>query len=239
MASNEDSSLRRRLGARIPWAFRAWEGLLGGISIHPVAAGAALFVAGIIFWGGFNWSMEVTNTERFCISCHEMRDYVYMEYKKSNHYANRTGVRASCPDCHVPREWIHKVARKVAATNELFHWLAGTIDTPEKFEAKRLELARHVWAGMKASDSRECRNCHEFNSMSAGQQTPKTFLVHRLAEMWGNTCIECHQGIVHSLPKGFDKEAAMDTLHERMEKEKVGCGTCHEEMTAPPPGEGW
>ena len=221
------------------WPFRVWDGLLRDIFLHPLTGLSTVFLAGILFWGGFNWSLELTNTEQFCISCHEMRAYVYKEYKKTIHYANRTGVRASCPDCHVPREWIYKVARKVRATNELFHWLAGSINTPEKFEAKRLELARHVWAGMKASDSRECRNCHEFDSMSAGQQTPKTFLVHRLAEMWGNTCIECHQGIVHSLPKGFDKEAAMDTLHERMEKEKVGCVTCHEEMTAPPPGEGW
>ena len=39
--------------------------------------------------------MKLSNTEEFCISCHEMRDYVYLEYKKSNHYANRTGVRRS------------------------------------------------------------------------------------------------------------------------------------------------
>ncbi|MEE9317476.1 MAG: NapC/NirT family cytochrome c, partial [Rhodospirillales bacterium] len=203
------------------WLTKKWKSLLGLISLRPLMGLSAVFLAGIIFWGGFNWSLEITNTEQFCISCHEMRNYVYLEYKKTNHYANRTGVRASCPDCHVPREWIHKVVRKVAATNELFHWLAGSIDTPGKFEAKRLELARNVWASMEASDSRECRNCHELDFMSAGQQTPKTFMIHRLAEMWETTCIECHQGIAHSLPKGFDREAAMDTLHDRMKREKV------------------
>ncbi len=221
------------------WLTKKWKSLLGLISLRPLMGLSAVFLAGIIFWGGFNWSLEITNTEQFCISCHEMRNYVYLEYKKTNHYANRTGVRASCPDCHVPREWIHKVVRKVAATNELFHWLAGSIDTPGKFEAKRLELARNVWASMEASDSRECRNCHELDFMSAGQQTPKTFMIHRLAEMWETTCIECHQGIAHSLPKGFDREAAMDTLHDRMKREKVGCRTCHEDMAGPPPGQGW
>ena len=216
-----------------------WKGFLGAVIRYPVLGVTGIFLAGVIFWGGFNWSLELTNTEQFCISCHEMNDYVYMEYKKTNHYANRTGVRASCPDCHVPKEWIHKVLRKVAATNELFHWMAGSIDTPEKFEAKRFELASHVWEAMKETDSRECRNCHEFESMNAGQQTPKTFLIHRLAEMWETTCIECHQGIAHSLPRGFDKEAVMDTLHDRIEREKVNCSACHEGMAAPPAGQGW
>ncbi|MDN5471877.1 MAG: NapC/NirT family cytochrome c, partial [Enterobacterales bacterium] len=44
------------------------------------------FVAGIIFWGGFNTGMEMANTEKFCISCHEMRDNVYQEYMDTVHY---------------------------------------------------------------------------------------------------------------------------------------------------------
>ena len=94
---------------------------------------------GVVFWGGFNWAMELTNTETFCISCHEMEQNVYREYKDTVHYDNRTGVRATCPDCHVPKEWIHKVLRKIQATNELYHHLLGTINTREEFEAKRLE----------------------------------------------------------------------------------------------------
>ena len=83
------------------------------------------------------------------------------EYKDSIHYTNRTGVRATYPDCHVPKEWAYKVVRKIQATNELLHKALGTIDTPEKFESKRLEIARHVWKAMKDTDSRECRNCHD------------------------------------------------------------------------------
>ena len=66
------------------------------------------FIAGILFWGGFNTAMEATNTLEFCVSCHEMRDTVYQEYKKTVHYQNRTGVRAICSDCHVPKDWTHK-----------------------------------------------------------------------------------------------------------------------------------
>lgn len=207
--------------------------------MYPLMGLSAVFLAGIFFWGGFNWSLEMTNTEQFCISCHEMKDNVYKEYKRTIHFTNRTGVRATCPDCHVPREWIHKVVRKIRATNELFHWMAGSINTPKKFEAKRLELAGHVWGAMKETDSRECRNCHEFGYMSDDDQKPRAFLMHGLGADWGMTCIDCHKGISHNLPRGFDKEAMMDTLHDRMEKEKVDCRPCHEGMTGPPPGQGW
>src|ERR1041384_397235 len=62
------------------------------------------FVAGIIFWGAFNTALEFTNTESFCVSCHEMRENVFEELKTTIHYNNRSGVRARCPDCHVPHE---------------------------------------------------------------------------------------------------------------------------------------
>ena len=239
MTNGEESVLKRRFLAPAKGFSRIWGASLQAVFSYPLAGLFTVFIAGVIFWGGFNWSLELTNTERFCISCHEMRTYVYEEYKKTEHYINRTGVRASCPDCHVPREWAHKVARKIRATNELFQWMRGTINTPEKFEAKRMELARYVWKGMKETDSRECRNCHEYKNMNVDDQTQRAFLIHALGEDWDKTCIDCHQGISHSLPKGFDKEARMDKLHDRMEKEGVDCRPCHKDITRPPPGEGW
>ncbi len=155
------------------------------------------FVAGIIFWGGFNTFMEFTNTMTFCTSCHEMKSTVYEEYKKTPHYQNASGVRAICSDCHVPKPWPAKLARKMRATNELFHWLAGTVDTPEKFEAKRRELAEHVWTTMKATDSRECRNCHSFTSMELAKQRPRARGKHEGAIAKNETCIDCHKGIAH------------------------------------------
>ena len=44
------------------------------------------------------------------------------------HYQNRTGVSAACSDCHVPKEWVHKVVRKIQASNEVLHKVLGTID---------------------------------------------------------------------------------------------------------------
>ncbi len=168
-------------------------------------------IAGILFWGGFNWAMEMTNNEEFCISCHEMQVNVYEEYKDTIHYANRTGVRATCPDCHVPKEWQHKVVRKIQATNELFHKMAGSIETPEKFEAKRLKMAKHVWEVMKKTDSRECRNCHDYESMDYPAQGRRAVAQHSVALDEGQTCIDCHKGIAHSLPdmRGVDPTVAI------------------------------
>ncbi|NMG28221.1 NapC/NirT family cytochrome c [Aromatoleum evansii] len=164
------------------------------------------FAIGVLFWGGFNTVLEATNTEAFCISCHEMHDNVYQEYKKTIHYTNRTGVRATCPDCHVPKDWTHKMIRKVQASKEVWGKLTGTIDTPEKFAAKRLELARNEWKRMKAADSRECRNCHSLESMNADSQKQRARKQHEMAREDNMTCIDCHKGIAHTKPEGMTEE---------------------------------
>src|ERR1700756_1541019 len=104
-------------------------------SLFPLLATG--FVLGIVFWGGFNTALEATNTLDFCISCHEMRDTVYQEYQQTIHYQNRTGVRAICSDCHVPKDWTHKIARKMRASFEVWGKITGVVDTPQKFEANR------------------------------------------------------------------------------------------------------
>lgn len=113
------------------------------------------FIAGIVFWGGFNTGLELTNTETFCTGCHEMRDNVFEELKTTIHYSNRSGVRATCPDCHVPHQWTNKIARKMQASKEVWGKIFGTIDTREKFLDHRLALARNEWARLKANDSLE------------------------------------------------------------------------------------
>jgi cytochrome c-type protein NapC len=159
------------------------------------------FVAGIIFWGAFNTGLEAANTEAFCIGCHEMKDNVYAEMRDTIHFSNRSGVRATCPDCHVPHEWTHKMARKMQASKELWGKIFGTINTREKFLAKRRELAEHEWARLKANDSLECRNCHNFEYMDFTRQSPRAEQMHSTALASGEkTCIDCHKGIAHELP---------------------------------------
>lgn len=140
------------------------------ISLGVLALGG--FLGGVIFWGGFNTALEVTNTEKFCTGCHEMRDNVYQELQRTPHFANRSGVRATCPDCHVPHNWTDKIARKMQASKEVWGKIFGTISTREKFLDMRLELAKHEWARLKANDSLECRNCHSAIAMDFTKQAP-------------------------------------------------------------------
>ena len=156
--------------------------------------------AGIIFWGGFNTALEMTNTMEFCLSCHEMKNNPYAEYQDTIHFKNPSGVQVTCADCHVPRPWVYKVIRKIKASRELWYKATGKIDTPEKFNAHRWELANRVWDSMKASDSRECRNCHSFESMDLSEQDRSARKKHGRAVDQGETCIDCHTGIAHELP---------------------------------------
>jgi len=178
--------------------------------------------------------MELSNQEAFCISCHEMQENVYREYKNTIHYSNRTGVRAICPDCHVPRDWQHKVIRKITATNELFQHFRGTIDTREKFLQRRPYLAQVVWRSMKRTDSRECRNCHSFEYMDNEKQNVRAGAIHNQATEKGWTCIDCHIGIAHELPKQL-----LDSEHKRFERENMPCSNCHLDMPQIPKDEDW
>ncbi|MDP2697193.1 NapC/NirT family cytochrome c [Thalassospira sp.] len=181
---------------------RYWK-VLSTPSVHYSLAFLTIggFIAGVIFWGGFNTALEVTNTEKFCISCHEMKDNVFVELQSTIHYSNRSGVRATCPDCHVPHQWTDKIARKMQASKEVWGKIFGTISTREKFEEKRLELAMHEWNRLKANNSLECRNCHSAESMDITRQSPRAVDAHQTFLFTGEkTCIDCHKGIAHHLP---------------------------------------
>lgn len=168
--------------------------------------GFLMFGAGIIFCGGFSTAMEVSGSTWFCTSCHEM-DTSYKEYRESVHYKNASGVSATCSDCHIPKPLVAKVIRKTqAGMNDVYHKMLGTIDTPEKFEAKRLELAEMVWKSMKETDSRECRNCHSLENMFLDKQDKSARKKHTRERMLkrDETCIDCHKGIAHKLPEGYE-----------------------------------
>jgi cytochrome c-type protein NapC len=159
------------------------------------------FVAGVFFWGGFITVLEATNREAFCVGCHEMNTNVYEELKTTIHFSNRSGVRATCPDCHVPHEWTDKIARKMQASKEVWGKIFGTINTRDKFVAMRRELAEHEWARLKANNSLECRNCHSTESMDITKQGARAARVHQELLFTGErTCIDCHKGIAHQLP---------------------------------------
>jgi cytochrome c-type protein NapC len=189
----------QRLKALLIWFWQIASRPSAHLSLGFLALGG--FACGVLFWGAFNTALEVTNTEKFCTSCHEMRANVFQELQRTPHFTNRSGVRATCPDCHVPHEWTDKIARKMQASKEVWGKLFGTINTRDKFVAMRRELAEHEWARLKANNSLECRNCHSAESMDITKQGARAARVHQRYLFTGQrTCIDCHKGIAHQLP---------------------------------------
>ena len=158
-------------------------------------------LAGISVWGALNTGMEYTNRTEFCVSCHEMT-VPAEELKKTVHYKNRSGTTVACADCHVassknPTDYGRKFEAKIMAARDVLGHITGVIDTPEKFEAHRLTMAKRVWQRMKDSDSQECRNCHKFETMDPAKQKDRSVVKHEGAIEDGKTCIDCHKGIAH------------------------------------------
>lgn len=170
-------------------------------------------VCGIGIWGLLNMGMEYTNRTEFCLSCHEM-SIPGDELKKTVHYKNRSGTTVSCADCHVasskhPIDYFRKAGMKIMAARDVVGKITGVVDTPEKFEAHRLTMAKRVWERMKEADSKECRNCHNFDTMDTEKQKDRSVVKHEGAIEDGKTCIDCHKGIAHK------------PVHQLLEKEEA------------------
>jgi cytochrome c-type protein NapC len=180
-------------------------GVLSRLRQPPRCSMLRMLVIGVLFgvvvWGGLNTGMEWTNRSEFCISCHEMT-IPYEELKKTVHFTNRTGTSTACADCHVassknPIDYGRKFTMKLLAARDVIGHLSGIVDTPEKFDAHRLEMAKRVWKKMKDTDSKECRNCHNFDTMDLSKQKKRSQVKHEEAREEHKTCIDCHKGISH------------------------------------------
>ena len=169
------------------------------ISVKLLLIGLAIFCTGFLSFGAMNGFFAYTNEMEFCTSCHSMKINLE-EYKLTPHYKNRSGVQATCSDCHVPKAFIPKLTAKILAYKDVLHEILGTVDTKEKFDAHRWDMASRVWAKMKATDSRECRSCHDLNNMDLATQDRSARKRHARAEEAGQTCIDCHKGIAHEEP---------------------------------------
>lgn len=167
---------------------------------------------GIVFGaaglGTVDYTLDALDSDAFCLSCHELQENIGIEYATTIHARNATGIYVTCADCHVPSSLGPKLVRKTEGLRELYHHILGTIDTPAKFEAHRMEMAQRVWTYMQATDSRECRNCHERGHFDLSAQSEKARGFHEEALSNGQTCIDCHKGVAHSLPQEITPNGA-------------------------------
>ncbi|MCP5141140.1 MAG: NapC/NirT family cytochrome c [Chromatiales bacterium] len=175
---------------RDPFEPERQRGVFGALVLILIGAGLVI---------GLDFGLRYTNSNEFCQSCHSMQ-WVAAETRDSSHAHNPSGVTAGCADCHVPRETKPLLWAKLMAARDVWAEINGHIDTEAKFEARRFELAERVWERMLATDSRECRACHDARSMDASRQDELAARKHAQAEKDGQTCIECHKGLAHKMP---------------------------------------
>jgi nitrate/TMAO reductase-like tetraheme cytochrome c subunit len=151
---------------------------------------------------GTQWMVAVTGTNDFCGgACHSMQ-WVDREYKASIHYANRTGVRAECHDCHIPHDYPELLFYKArAGIKDVIGELRGVISTQEKFEKERLRMARHVWAEYKEDGAARCRACHVFTAESIKHHSESAQRRHVRVLEGRAVCTDCHKGVAHTEPE--------------------------------------
>ena len=184
----------------------AWWRRLFGFLFRPSARlsvlvllllGIGLGSAAVI---GTQVAVHVTSTNEFCVGCHEMNTPL-VEYQDTIHYKNRSGVRTGCADCHNPHGYPEKLwVKAISGAKDIYGHYVGIIDTPEKFEARRLHMATSEQARMRKNDSAECRHCHDFKAMNPDKQKPFARKEHERAITQRLSCIECHKGIAHTEP---------------------------------------
>ena len=185
-----------------------------GVIMRPSAkySIAALVGGGIIIgvagWLTFDATLAATSTEEFCTSCHEMADNPGMMLVGTTHHMNVSGVRPTCSDCHVPKEFVPKMIRKIEASREVWGHITGIIDTPEKYAAHAPKMKAREIARLKANDSQECRNCHDVEHMLSAAQSSKAQTFHRVLKTGKKTCIDCHAGLTHTPPEQLSQLSA-------------------------------
>lgn len=197
------------------WKRPASKWLLG----VPLGAVIAFFL-GAAALGSMNYVLHETSSTEFCYTCHSHESFIKPEYEASSHFINTAGVRAECSDCHLPHGWFELVWTKTVVSFDVIPELMGKIDTAEKYEAHRAEMAEAVWRQFKRNDSRFCRNCHEIAAMDLEAQGRSTARRHSTAAERGQTCIDCHYGIVHKEP-GNAREI-LDRLNEEFTTATAG-----------------
>jgi cytochrome c-type protein NapC len=185
-------------------ARRLWRWLFSPSARWPLALLVAVgLVAGAFMVIGTQVALAVTGTDEFCgTACHSHEKFVFPEHKLSAHYANRSGVRAACTDCHVPHTYPAKLIYKAkAGAIDAFAELKGTISTQEKFERERWRLANIVWDEMRANNSANCRSCHDDKAWDNKKQSEDAVKQHKKFLSGKATCIDCHTGVAHKEPE--------------------------------------
>ncbi len=114
--------------------------------------GFIAFGLGAVALGSMNFVLHETSKTEFCYTCHSHQEFIRPEYEASSHFINQAGVRAGCSNCHLPHDnWFELVWTKAVVSLDIIPEVMGKLDTAEKYESHRAEMAESVWRQFKSN----------------------------------------------------------------------------------------
>jgi nitrate/TMAO reductase-like tetraheme cytochrome c subunit len=159
-------------------------------------------LAGLIIGGGaiigLQQANKMTSTDAFCTNCHSMA-YVAADpaYPRSVHRAGPSGIRASCGDCHIPRDNLLRetYTHVTRSIKDIYMEVRFNFSDPAVWAARRPGLTEEVLARMRDEDSVTCRYCHDAAAIRPRSAPGRA--AHAVVPAPGMTCIDCHVNLVH------------------------------------------
>ena len=143
------------------------------------------------------------SSDAFCASsCHFVEATVTKELHQSSHWTRKSGVRATCSDCHIsenllPAMWDHFVGMR-----DLYAFVFKGIRTVEDFEKVRFESANRVRLAMVAEGSKNCQKCHVMEAIKPERKRGQKQHAEAIQEK--TACIACHYNLVHKEAKASE-----------------------------------
>lgn len=141
-------------------------------------------------------------TESVCTYCHLEREYVptaRLSFSTSHPATPKEGEQpAQCVDCHLPEGfWASTYAyTHIASVTDLFgHFRDRASERAGEWIPQSAARAHRVREGLFENDSVTCRSCHIESEIKPKRKRGEK--AHAKALENKETCIECHDNIVH------------------------------------------
>lgn len=173
----------------------------------PAVVIAAVVIVGAVAAIAFEpVTRNVVFRDFLCLGCHSASEYVPNAAMLGNsgrpitrvHPATPEGGETRCIECHLPPGLIGSAYAytHVAMDTDLFgHWRDFDAKTKGKYLPPMARRAYSVQDRLLAYDSSPCRTCHIEAEIKPkkkrGQKAHKNALKNK------ETCIECHDNLVH------------------------------------------
>lgn len=166
-------------------------------SRYPLLSIALALTIGIIVGAPLlDYTDKFFSSDTFCATgCHVMEATVTQELHQSSHWKRKSGVRASCGDCHISEDLLPAMIDHIFGLSDLYAFTIRGIRSPEEFEKIRAASAKRVRLEMVLNGSKNCRKCHIEDAIQPERRRGQK--QHREAQEANISCIACHYNLVH------------------------------------------